>query len=203
MPRKVSKKALKRFETLLRYHHLGSGLKIALMDMEIRGAGNLLGVEQHGHARQLGYELYFELLDEAIRTLKEGKSPPKPPQIVLEGFPAFIPSDYIEEAEVRIAFYRKISRAGTIEELLEIKEELVDRFGVIPEEVLNLLSISALSIMAQKEGITKLVVSRDRVKLYTPEDTKIYRWEILLKKWDVVNEILYTRPSEPSFSELR
>lgn len=193
MPRKVSKRTLKRLETLLRYHHLGSGLKIALMDMEIRGAGNLLGVEQHGHAKQLGYELYFQLLDEVLRTLREGEPPPKSPQIVLDGFPAFIPSEYIEEPEVRIAFYRKISRSLSIESLVKIEEELIDRFGSIPKEAENLLLVAALGIEGQKEEISKLVVSREKVKLYTPKGLKIYRWEVLFKKWDVINEIFRSR----------
>ncbi|RKZ00111.1 MAG: transcription-repair coupling factor, partial [Candidatus Hydrothermota bacterium] len=128
VPKKISERAKQRLRALATYHHLGSGLKIALADMEIRGAGNLLGKEQHGHINAVGVELFFTLLEEAVRRLS-GEEIPQPPEVKLRGVTALLPESYIPEAEVRIAFYRRISSAGKLDELDAIRRELRDRFG--------------------------------------------------------------------------
>jgi transcription-repair coupling factor (superfamily II helicase) len=181
VPKKISKNAMRRLKALETYHHLGSGLKIALADLEIRGAGNLLGKEQHGHINTIGYELYFQLLEETIQKLA-GKMRKKFPEIVIEGVDAYIPEEYIEESEVRVAFYRRLAKAETIGDVQFLAEEMRDRFGPIPPEVGELLLISAARVWAKGEDVERVVWKKDVVKIFKNGRERILRRDILLNK---------------------
>ena len=133
--RPVTKDAQKRLEVLQRFSELGAGFQIASHDLEIRGAGNLLGKDQSGQIEAVGFELYSELLDEAVRELK-GEPPREDidPDVQLP-VPAFIPDPYMPDVHQRLYFYKRLAQAATDEELDEVRAEIVDRCGDPPDEV--------------------------------------------------------------------
>jgi transcription-repair coupling factor (superfamily II helicase) len=138
----LSRDAQKRLQVIMDFTEPGSGFRIASNDLEIRGAGNLLGASQSGHVSAVGYELYTELMDRAIREIK-GEAPQEEeikPEIHL-GIPAFIPEIYMTDEHQRLVTYKKISLAATEEEIAGIRVELLDRYGLVPSEVENLLSV--------------------------------------------------------------
>jgi transcription-repair coupling factor (superfamily II helicase) len=138
----LSRDASKRLQVIMDFTEPGSGFRIASNDLEIRGAGNLLGASQSGHVSAVGYELYTELMDKAIREIK-GEAPQEEeikPEIHL-GIPAFIPETYMADEHRRLVTYKKVSLAATDEELAGIREELLDCYGPVPPEVENLLSV--------------------------------------------------------------
>jgi len=138
----LSRDASKRLQVIMDFTEPGSGFRIASNDLEIRGAGNLLGASQSGHVSAVGYELYTEMMDKAIREIK-GEVPEQEevkPEIHL-GVPAFIPETYMADEHRRLVTYKKVSLAATDEELADIKEELCDCYGSLPPEAENLLSV--------------------------------------------------------------
>ena len=141
----LSRDAQKRLQVIMDFTEPGSGFRIASNDLEIRGAGNLLGASQSGHVSAVGYELYTELMEKAIREIK-GEPPEEEearPEIHL-GIPAFIPETYMPDEHRRLATYKKVSLAGSDEELAEVRSELLDCYGLIPPEVENLLAVIAV-----------------------------------------------------------
>jgi transcription-repair coupling factor (superfamily II helicase) len=127
---------------------MGAGFAIAMRDLEIRGAGNLLGTQQSGHIAAVGYELYCQLLESAVLSLK--KLPPKlsiDVDIALPG-EAYLPTDYVPDMRLKIDLYRKLSRVTSTEELEELRDELLDRFGALPEPAQRLLAREKLKIDA-------------------------------------------------------
>ncbi|MDA8126495.1 MAG: transcription-repair coupling factor [Deltaproteobacteria bacterium] len=138
----LSRDAQKRLQVIMDFTEPGSGFRIASNDLEIRGAGNLLGSSQSGHVSAVGYELYTELMEKAIREIK-GETPPEEeirPEIHL-GIPAFIPETYMADEHQRLITYKKISLAAADEDLAEIRAELLDCYGLLPLEVENLLAV--------------------------------------------------------------
>ena len=138
----LSRDAQKRLQVIMDFTEPGSGFRIASNDLEIRGAGNLLGASQSGHVSAVGYELYTELMDKAIREIKGEALQEEEikPEIHL-GIPAFIPEAYMADEHRRLVTYKKVSLAATDEELAGIREELLDCYGLVPPEVENLLSV--------------------------------------------------------------
>lgn len=167
VPKRLTEEARKRIATIKIYSYLGSGFQIALRDMEIRGAGNILGTEQHGHIQQIGLSLYMKLLEEAVKILK-GEEIKKEPRLDI-GIKAFIPESYVKSSEDRISLYKRMLSLETHNEVDEIEEELKDRFGPIPEEVKNILKIARLKIEAKKKGIEKIYFKNNRIKIFTPK----------------------------------
>jgi transcription-repair coupling factor (superfamily II helicase) len=162
--RPVTKDAQKRLEVLQRFSELGAGFQIASHDLEIRGAGNLLGKDQSGQIEAVGFELYSELLDEAVRELK-GEPPREEidPDVQLP-VPAFIPDPYMPDVHQRLYFYKRFAQATTDEELDEIRAEIIDRCGDAPEELdalCDLMAVKvrlrALAIRALESGPNRLV----------------------------------------------
>ncbi len=152
VPRRMGNRARARIKALQQYRHLGAALKIALADLEIRGAGNLLGVEQHGHARQVGYHLFFALLEKTLRQmLGEGTSPADRTR-VHPAVEAYLPEEYIQEPHVRVSFYRRIAAAETLDQLDDLEQELRDRFGPLPDAVHNLLDLERLKLWLQSQA---------------------------------------------------
>ena len=152
----LTPQASKRLKAIEEYSELGAGFKIAMRDLEIRGAGNILGTEQSGHIAAVGYELYCQLLENAVRILK--REPLREHRHVAVDLPisAFLPSDYVPPGRLKIEMYRKISTAGNFEELDQIQAELRDRFGPVPQPARRLLEIRELQLLArgwQVDGI--------------------------------------------------
>ncbi len=148
----LTEEAKKRLKALMQFVELGSGFKLALSDLKIRGAGQLLGVNQSGHINSVGYELYLELLQNTVKALKGEKIQDWEPEVNIK-VPAYIPSDYIKEPEERLSVYKELVLIKTEEELEEFLEELADRYGAYPEEVKNLASIYHLKILMRQLDI--------------------------------------------------
>jgi len=148
--------AEKRLHAIREFTELGSGFKIAMRDLEIRGAGNLLGARQHGHMEAVGYDLYCKMLNDAVRTLKGGK-PVETFETTMDLFvDAFIPDRYIPNEFQKLDIYKRIAEIETEEEYEDMTEELIDRFGDIPLSVENLLKIALLKAEARALGMTEV-----------------------------------------------
>jgi len=154
--RPITQKSLQRLKAIEEYDELGSGFKIAMRDLEIRGAGNILGFEQHGHIAAVGYDLYCKLLEV---TVKELRHEPIVERIEVEvdiDLNAFLPVDYVPDDRERMEMYRKLARAATPEELGAVREEMRDRFGNLPEPVGKVLARHELRIALEGAKITSL-----------------------------------------------
>lgn len=159
--RSMTKDALKRLEAIESIEELGTGFTLATHDLEIRGAGELLGEDQSGQMHEVGFSLYTELLDRAVASLKEGREPEldKPLLHGTEvdlGVPALIPDDYLPDVHSRLQLYKRIASADTVEELEELQVEMIDRFGLLPAPSKNLFMVTELKLKATPLGITKI-----------------------------------------------
>jgi transcription-repair coupling factor (superfamily II helicase) len=152
--RELSEEARHRLSTLADYTELGSGYRIAMRDLELRGAGNLLGDEQSGHVAAVGFELYCELLAEAVAELQGATAVAARPVRVEAQVDAYVPADYVPLEAVKIDLHRRVALAVDRSELREIEAELADRFGPLPEPVSNLLAIQELRLVAAEMGVT-------------------------------------------------
>jgi len=158
---KLTVTAQKRLRVLSSLDTLGAGFTLASQDLDIRGAGNMLGEEQSGHMRDVGYELYQSMLEEAIAKIRSGQSEAVldddqwAPQINL-GVSVLIPEDYVPDLDVRLGLYRRLSQLSTKVELEGFAAELIDRFGKLPKEVNTLMLIVRIKAMCKKAGIAKL-----------------------------------------------
>ena len=162
--RRITEAAQKRLETILAATELGAGFRIAMKDLEIRGAGQLLGAEQSGHIHAVGFDLYQRLLSQAVEEVKAGGELPELPEdekreVSLNlGLPARIPQSYVEDLAARLDLYQRLSKAQTLGDVAHLQEEMWDRFGMPPKEVHSLLytvRIRALATEAGVESITK------------------------------------------------
>ena len=148
--------AARRLTAIEEFSHMGAGFAIAMRDLEIRGAGNILGTEQSGHINAVGYELYCQLLENAVRRLK--KMPPRLQVDVNVDLPvqAFLPRDYVPDMRLKIDLYRRLARVASEAELDDFREELLDRFGHLPEVVSRLLRVMRLRILAGLRQISAM-----------------------------------------------
>ncbi|NLB56644.1 MAG: transcription-repair coupling factor, partial [Lentisphaerae bacterium] len=168
---KVAQTARKRLSAIMRHTELGSGFKLALRDLEIRGAGNILGAAQSGHIATVGFDLYCQLLRAAIEQLKTGKIVPDESAIINvvvdldfinesgyddDGSFVRIPATYIEDESVRVRLYRRISAVNTLEQPVALSEELTDRFGPVPPPLTRLLKIAGIRVAAASKGIVAI-----------------------------------------------
>lgn len=163
MTRTISPIAAKRLKAIEEYSELGSGFKIALRDLEIRGAGNILGQQQSGHIQTIGYELYCKLLTEAVKRLKNEPIEIIPSTTIDLGFSFYIPKQYIASDKERMNLYRKIAHSKSLKDVDAISAEIGDMFGNIPEQVGMLMEIAALRILGQKWGIKSIIVREQNV----------------------------------------
>jgi transcription-repair coupling factor (superfamily II helicase) len=173
--RAVTRDAQRRLEVLQAFTELGAGFSIASHDLEIRGAGNLLGGQQSGSIAAIGFDLYAQLLDEAVHEMRG-----EPPRTVIEPevtlpMPAYLPDDYVPDVHQRLVFYKRFSVASTPDELNDLRAELVDRFGEAPDEVDNLSQLMLLKIdmrdlqlRALEAGPGRLVVTLGAEALLDP-----------------------------------
>ncbi len=157
--RKITPQARKRLSAILTHTELGSGYRLALRDLEIRGAGNLLGPEQHGHMQAVGYDLYCDLLAEAVAELKGKPLKKEVFTIVSLDTDAYIPDSYISDAEHKIALYKRLVVISNTNRLQELENELIDRFGPIPDLCLSLLGAVELRLLASKLGVRRISFS--------------------------------------------
>ena len=158
--------AAKRLEAVREFTEFGAGFKIAMRDMEIRGAGNMLGAQQHGHMEAVGYEMYLRLLSEAVSEQK-GEKPEREAECLIDlQVPAHIPETYIAANAQRLDVYRRIADIRTHEDYLDVYDELIDRFGEPPEAVQGLIDVALLRNMAASVGIYEVKQQQDSLLLY-------------------------------------
>lgn len=154
----LSEVAEKRLEAIREFSELGSGFKIAMRDLEIRGAGNILGPEQHGNIAAVGFEMYCKLLEEAINERRGKPKREQLPDPTIElSVDAYIPDSYISDPGLKIEIYKRINSIRTVEDADDVEAELNDRFGSMPEEVLCLLGIARIKVYARALGVATIV----------------------------------------------
>jgi transcription-repair coupling factor (superfamily II helicase) len=157
----LTREAQKRLKVLMDFSELGAGFKIALHDLQIRGAGHLLGTSQSGHISAVGYEMYMQMLEEAINELKGLETAEEWEPEIRFPLPAFIPEDYVEDPGHRLSLYKRLASLKTDDQLAGMEGELLDRFGSIPEEVRNLLEILRIKQTMRQIGIERIEVLED------------------------------------------
>jgi len=163
--RPVTPVAAKRLKAIEEYSHLGAGFKIAMRDLEIRGAGNILGPEQSGHIAAVGYEMYCQLLEEATRQLKNEPKPLHPEAHVDIGLSAFIPKNYIPGDRQRMDVYRRLTRCTSLEMLELLEQDLRDAFGELPRPMMVLTALTELRLLAGLFGIESIIKKEPDVVL--------------------------------------
>ncbi len=174
----VNEIATKRLEAIREYAEFGAGFKIALRDMEIRGVGNLLGSEQHGHLDAVGYDLYIKLLNEAVLEEKGEVVKPNIDCTVSLKCDAFIPEKYVPYSAQRMGLYKRMARIETPEDKDDILDELIDRYGDVPKATINLLNIALVRSAAIRCGVSSIVEDTNEVKIY-PEQFDMEVWSEL------------------------
>ncbi|MEX0333720.1 transcription-repair coupling factor [Vibrio tubiashii] len=160
-PKAMTKDAVKRLDAIASLEDLGAGFTLATHDLEIRGAGELLGDEQSGQIQSVGFTLYMEMLEQAVEALKEGKEPSLDELLreqteVEMRLPALLPDDYIPDINTRLSMYKQIASVTSEDELGELKIELIDRFGLLPDATKNLLSVAKLKLQAAALKVKKI-----------------------------------------------
>ena len=162
----LNKNAQKRMKVLMEYSDLGEGFQLAMSDLQIRGGGAILGAEQSGHIAAVGYEMFLELIEQAVQEQK-GKTtlPPLDPEINVP-WSVFIPETYISDIDQRLIIYRRLSKMTVIPQLADLQKELIDRFGKIPKEVKNLLSKILIKILAKQAGLKRVDLGNGRLTVF-------------------------------------
>jgi len=176
--------AIKRLEAIVSLEDLGAGFTLATLDLEIRGAGELLGEGQSGHMHAIGFSLYMEMLDKAVHDLKSGKTPElaapihQGPEIDLR-LSAIIPDDYIGDVHTRLIMYKRIANAADKSQLRDLQIELIDRFGLLPPSVKHLFLMTELKFIATKLGVTRITASGQQGKIEFNDQPAINPTELI------------------------
>jgi transcription-repair coupling factor (superfamily II helicase) len=165
----------KRLKTIMEFTELGSGLKIAMRDLEIRGVGNILGPQQSGYIAEVGFDLYCNLLEEAVRELKGEPVERRAETRIETDIPALIPDTYVEDARQRVVFYKRLVETRGIEGVDQLALELRDRYGRLPDEAVQLLEFQKLRILAVAAGMERVVVRRAGIAFEIPKEAKLPR----------------------------
>ncbi len=170
----LREEAEKRLQAIREFTELGSGIKIAMRDLEIRGAGNVLGAEQHGHMEAVGYDLYCKLLNQAVLALQGKRAEDEDFEAVVEcDISAYIPTSYIRNEYQKLDIYKRISGIENDEEYMDMQDELMDRFGDMPKSVENLLSVAVLKALAHRAYVTEVKINRQEVRLTMYANAKL------------------------------
>lgn len=194
--------AEKRLAAIREFTDLGSGFKIAMRDLEIRGAGNLLGEAQHGHMEAVGYDLYCKMLNEAVKSMKQGNSEEEVESFTTTidlNVDAFIPAFYIPDEYQKLDIYKRIALIETEEEMDDMMEELIDRFGDIPKKVQKLIMIARLKAFAHSVYVTSIEQKGQSLKITMYERAKVRAEEIpkLLERRK--GELIFKNDTPPYF----
>jgi transcription-repair coupling factor (superfamily II helicase) len=205
----ITELAHDRLTTIATNTDLGAGMQVALKDLEIRGAGNLLGGEQSGHIAEVGFDLYMRMVADAVEEFKSGYFDEKPKNTECKvelPVNAHLPVEYIESERLRLDLYRRIADAHNDEELAEINGELIDRFGPVPKPAQELLLVASLRLFAKSLGLTDIAISGKHLRLTPvnlPESAQIklsrlYPGSIYKNATQI---LLVARPSSPNWIE--
>jgi transcription-repair coupling factor (superfamily II helicase) len=160
----ITEAAVRRLAAIEEFTELGVGFQIAMRDMEIRGTGNILGKEQHGCISAIGFDLYCQLLEEAVHKLKGEPVEEELPVEVKCSVDSYIPAEYVPVESQRIAIYKKLSAARRLEDISEIADELKDRYGEAPQPVRMILSVARLRLLARRAGIERIALSESGIE---------------------------------------
>jgi transcription-repair coupling factor (superfamily II helicase) len=163
--RPVTPNAVKRLKAIEEFTELGAGFKIALRDLEIRGAGNILGPEQSGHIESVGYEMYCSLLESAVRGLTNKPDKPAFDCSIELSWRAYLPRDYVPAPKLKVELYRRLGRTHSLDALADFRQELVDRFGPLPTHAENLMTEAELRVLAEKWRLERIYVEDEYVVL--------------------------------------
>ena len=207
--KRMTKDAKKRLEAIASLEDLGAGFTLATHDLEIRGAGELLGEDQSGSMSQVGFSLYMEMLDHAVEALKDGKQlslnqvTAKQTEIDLR-LPALIPEDYIFDVSLRLSLYKRIASCKNKNQLDDIQVELIDRFGLLPQATKNLVHIAKIRLKSQKIGISRIEVNDKGGSIEFNDNTKVDHMLIIglvqkqptMYKMVPPNKLKFSRTSE-------
>ena len=168
-------------QAMREFAQLGAGFKIAMRDLQIRGAGNLLGAQQHGHIASVGFEMYCRLLEEAVKKLQNNSvdSVENPDPIINLPVEAFINREYISNAGEKIEIYRRLAVVREETDIKDLREELTDRFGKITEPVENLLQVALIRLTAKNLGVTSIKEQNLRVEIIFSDLKKILRQGVI------------------------
>src|SRR5690606_15388597 len=143
----LTEDAEKRLQAIKEFTELGSGFKVAMRDLEIRGAGNILGAEQHGFIATVGFELYCKLLDESVKELRGEMVPQLPDPTIELNVDAFIPDSYVGDSRHKVELYKKVMAVSSEEDAADLEAEIRDRFGRLPAAVQNLLAVARIKAL--------------------------------------------------------
>ena len=196
----LSEVAEKRLQAIKEFTEFGSGFKIAMRDLEIRGTGNLLGKEQHGHMEAIGYDLFIKLLEETLQELKGEPSVKRVDTSIELQINAYIPETYISDENQKIEMYKKIASISNQQDLFDIEEEIEDRFGDIPIMVRNLLSIAYVKQQAQMCGISNISQRNNNITIKFKTDKYIKPQIAIQIATDYKGRILFTASEQPYFT---
>ncbi len=186
----------KRLKTIKEFTEFGSGFKIAMRDLEIRGAGSLLGEIQHGHMEQVGYDTYCKLLDEVVKEMQGEVVKPEIDVQIDINVSSYISDEYIQDSSQKIEVYQNIALSRTQDDINNIIDELIDRYGEMPEEVNNLLEIARIKELCKKANIVKIAQKLQSIVFYFESEAfEVSIVESLLKKYR--NEIKFSQGIEP------
>jgi transcription-repair coupling factor (superfamily II helicase) len=174
----LTKNAEKRLEAIQNLEELGSGFYLAMHDLEIRGAGEVLGESQSGNMQEVGFDLYTQMLNAAVRALRSGREPDllAPLQVVTEinlHVPALLPTDYVDDVHQRLSLYKTLASGDNDDELLSLQEELIDRYGRLPEPARALIETHRLRLVAEKLGVRKIDATSEIIVLTFVRDAPI------------------------------
>ena len=177
--RQLSETADKRLSAIREFTEFGAGYRIAMRDLEIRGAGDVLGPEQSGHLSTVGYDMYVKLIEQAVGEVQGIEQTPELDTRVELRIDAYLPEDYVPQEQLRVEIYKRIAMIEDEAGRMEIEEELIDRFGDIPEPVLNLMRIAQLRGVTRRLGISRLYLKPDGLHLrvdehYMPDPAMLY-----------------------------
>ncbi|MEE9255319.1 MAG: TRCF domain-containing protein, partial [Pseudomonadales bacterium] len=177
-PKAMTMDAVKRLEAIEAAGELGIGFALATHDLEIRGAGELLGDEQTGHIQTVGFSLYMEMLERAVRSIRAGKTPnlDRPLDEGVEvnlRVPALIPDDYLPDIHTRLIIYKRIANAASDDELEDLKAEMHDRFGRLPPQVETLFKVTKIKLAASNLGINRVDVGPSGVRVDFGHETRV------------------------------
>ncbi len=191
----INEVAEKRLKAIKEFTEFGSGFKIAMRDLEIRGAGSLIGEMQHGHMDQVGYDTYCKLLDEVVKEMK-GIEIEEDIDITIDiNVSSYIPDSYIENGSQKIEIYQNIALCENEEDIKNIEEDIIDRFGKMPEEVVNLLEIARVKIMCKNLGITKITQKMSNIIFTINPESFTLDIDSIVKKYE--NKVKFSPAKEP------
>jgi transcription-repair coupling factor (superfamily II helicase) len=203
--RTMTETAHQRLATIAQHSELGAGMQVALKDLEIRGAGNLLGAEQSGHVADVGFDLYVRMVGEAVAEFRGEVGEPEPEMRVELPVDAHLPHDYVDSERLRLEAYRRLSEAADADAVEAVAAELRDRYGEPPEPVENLLAVARLRTLARQRGVHEIVLAGPHVRfgpLRLPDSMKVRLARLYPKAIakDATEVVLVPRPKEPGIA---